>query len=136
MLAWFASLLIMGFIAYAYGVGEIKEKYESYEEKYEEYESTGSGDVPSDAIIGCINIAKIFGLCAAFALVISFVWVTILILFGELLIGLLFGAAITLFVVMGASQLSVAASVAHRVSPVARAFRIRCRSSWRLLLVA
>ena len=101
MLAWFVSLFIMGYIAYAYGYYEVKEKFDEYEEKLDAYESGTSTSVPSDAIVGCINIAKIFGLCAAFALVASFVWVTILIIFGELLVALLFGVAICLFVVVG-----------------------------------
>ena len=51
MLAWFVSLFIMGYIAYAYGYYEVKEKFDEYEEKLDAYESGTSTSVPSDAIV-------------------------------------------------------------------------------------
>ena len=105
MWAWFASVIIMFWIAMQYGVAEMEEQYQEYVDQQDltvdEAESQIDDSV-SDAVVGCKNVIKIFGVAMGFAVVMSFLWTGILVLFGELLITALFFAAIGLLGFIGA----------------------------------
>ena len=107
MWAWFASVIIMFWIAMQYGVAEMEEQYQEYVDQQDltvdEAESQIDDSV-SDAVVGCKNVIKIFGIAMAAAVVISFLWTGILVMFGELLITALFFAAIGLLSFIGARR--------------------------------
>ena len=107
MWAWFASVIIMFWIAMQYGVAEMEEQYQEYVDQQDlpVDELSEVDDSVSDAVVGCKNVIKIFGVAMAFAVVMSFLWTGILVLFGELLITALFFAAIGLLSFIGDNML-------------------------------
>jgi len=104
MWGWIASLVIMFWIAMQYGVAELNAQYDEYQDQLKLAEAGESyliDDAVSDAIVGCVHITKIFAICMAFAVVVSFIWTVVMIIFGEIIIHLLFFIAIGLFGTLG-----------------------------------
>jgi hypothetical protein len=101
MLAWFASVGILFYIAIYFGVVEVQDQYDTYKDQAN-LDDQEIDDKISDAVVGCKNMVKVFGICMAFAVVLSFLWTFILIIFGEILIHFLFFTAMGLLSGLGA----------------------------------